>query len=203
VRKTLSASQLVLCGLCVLGLFGCSSSGQSLATDLSGVQAAAQPPATPTEHSNGIVMDWSTSHVLFPRVGEINSLVAVQHDPRAILSWQAAEREDFHRARGPRHFLPVQNDVNRDWSISLGTGGVAPSMYPAKFTFNIGAAPTCTAVSPAVPDYVVFPVNVAGSLTQPNIVAFDNLYSGTTPSAGICNRAVPPPGDNRTSATTF
>jgi hypothetical protein len=34
-------------------------------------------------------------------------------------------------------------------------------------------------------------------------VAFDNLYSGTTPSNGICNRASPPPGDNGTSATTF
>jgi len=203
VRKTLSASHLALCGLCVLGLFGCSSSGQLLTTDLSGQQAAAQPPATPTEHSNGIVMDWSTSHVVFPRVGEINALVAVQHDPRAILSWQAAEREDFHRVRGPRHFLPAPTDVNRDWSINLGTGGVAPTMYPAKFTFDIGAAPTCTAVSPAIPDYAVFPVNVAGSPTQPNIVAFDNLYSGTTPSNGICNRAVPPPGDSGIAATTF
>ena len=148
-------------------------------------------------------MDWSTSHTLFPRVGEIHSLVAVQHDPRAILSWQAAEREDWHRVRGPRHFLPAQSDVNRDWSISLGTGGVAPSMYPAKFTFDIGAAPTCTAVSPAVPDYVVFPVNVAGSGTQPNIVGFDNLYSGTTPSAGICNRTPVGGVDDGISATTF
>ena len=203
MRKTLSASHLALCGLCVLGLFGCSSSGQLLTTDLTGQQAAAQPPATPTEHSNGIVMDWSTSHTLYPRVGEINALVAVQHDPRAILSWQAAEREDFHRVSGPRHFLPAQTDVNRDWSINLGTGGVAPTMYPAKFTFDVNAAPTCTAVSPAIPDYAVFPVNVAGSPTQPNIVAFDNLYSGTTPSNGICNRAVPPPGDSGIAATTF
>ena len=202
MRKTRSASHLALCGLCVLGLFGCSSSGQLLTTDLSGQQAAAQPPATPTEHSNGIVMDWSTSHTLYPRVGEIHSLVAVQHDPRAILSWQAAEREDFHRVGGPRHFLPAQSDVNRDWNISLGTGGVAPSMYPAKFTFDIGAAPTCTAVSPAIPDYAVFPVNAVGSATQPNIVAFNNLYSGT-PTIGICNRASPPPGDSGTSATTF
>ncbi|MGA7795973.1 MAG: hypothetical protein WCA19_23320 [Candidatus Acidiferrales bacterium] len=203
MRKTLSASHLALCGLCVLGLFGCSSSGQLLTTDLSGQQAAAQPAATPTEHSNGIVMDWSTSHTLYPRVGEINALVAVQHDPRAILSWQAAERQDFLRVRGPRHFLPVQSDVNRDWSINLGIGGVAPTMYPAKFTFDVNAAPTCTAVSPAIPDYAVFPVNVAGSATQPNIVAFDNLYSGTTPSNGICNRAVPPPGDSGIAATTF
>ena len=203
MRKTRSASHLALCGLCVLGLFGCSSSGQLLTTDLSGQQAAAQPPATPTEHSNGIVMDWSMSHTLFPRVGEINALVAVQHDPRAILSWQAAEREDFHRVGGPRHFLPAQSNVNRDWSISLGTGGVAPSMFPAKFTFDIGASPTCTAVSPAVPDYVVFPVNVVGSATQPNLVAFDNLYSGTTPSAGICNRAPVGGVDDGVSATTF
>jgi hypothetical protein len=203
VRKTLSASHLALCGLCVLGLFGCSGSSQFMNADLPAGQGAAQPVGQQMEHSNGIVQDWTTSHTLFPRVGEINALVAIQHDPRAILSWQAAERADFLRVRGPRHFLPVPTEVNRDWSISLGTGGVAPSMYPAKFTFNIGAAPTCTAVSPAVPDYAVFPVNVAGSGTQPNIVAFDNLYSGTTPSNGVCNRASPPPGDNGTSATTF
>jgi hypothetical protein len=166
-----------------------------LTTDLSGQQAAAQPPATPTEHSNGIVMDWSTSHTLFPRVGEIHSLVAVQHDPRAILSWQAAERQDFLRVRGPRHFLPAPTDVNRDWSISLGTGGVAPSMYPAKFTFDITAAANCAS------DFAVFPVNVAGSGTQPNIVAFNNLYSGT-PTIGICNRT-PSGSDTGVAATTF
>ena len=105
-------------------------------------------------------------------------------------------------AQGVLDTSSPQNDVNRDWSISLGTGGVAPSMYPAKFTFNIGAAPTCTAVSPAVPDFAVYPVNVAGSATQPNIVAFNNLYSGTTPSAGICNRA-PTGNDTGIAATTF
>ena len=90
-------------------------------------------------------------HVVYPRIGEINSLIALQHDPRAILSWQAAERQDFIRVRGPRHFLGQQN--HQDWSISLGTGAMAASMYPAKYTFDTSAAPTCTAVSPLFPDF--------------------------------------------------
>ena len=121
-------------------------------------------------------------HVVYPRIGEINSLIALQHDPRAILSWQAAEREDCHRVRGPRHFLGQQD--HQDWSISLGGGTTAPAMYPAKFTFDVNATANCAT------DFIVYPVNVAGSGTQPNIVAFNNLYSGTTPTAGICNRTL-------------
>ena len=195
----------------MLGLFGCSSNGQSLITNLPGEQPAAQPAAQPatqaTEHANGIVQDWSTSHLVYPRIGEINSLIALQHDPRAILSWQAAEREDFHRVRGPRHFLPVQSDLSRDWSISLGTGGMAASMYPAKYTFDVNATPTCiVGTGVPLPDFVVFTVNVAGSAIQPNIVAFQDLYSGTAPGpTGICNTQRPSyfTGDTPTSAATF
>ena len=133
-------------------------------------------------------------HVVYPRIGEINSLIALQHDPRAILSWQAAEREDWHRVRGPRHFLGQQD--HQDWSISLGTGGMAPAMYPAKFTFDVNATANCAT------DFIVYPVNVAGSGTQPNIVAFHNLYSGTTPTNGICNRT-PSGSDTGVAATTF
>jgi hypothetical protein len=194
VRKVFSASPLPLCFLCVLGLFGCSSRGQSLIADLPGEQAAAQPATQPTEHANGIVQDWSMHHLVYPRIGEINSLIALQHDPRAILSWQAAEREDFHRVRGPRHFLGQQ--VHQDWSISLGGGTTAPAMYPAKFTFDVTAAPSCAT------DFIVYPVNVASSGTQPNIVAFNNLYSGTTPTNGICNRT-PSGSDTGVAATTF
>ena len=79
-------------------------------------------------------------HVVYPRIGEIHSLIALQHDPRAILSWQAAEREDWHRVRGPRHFLGQQD--HQDWSISLGGGTTAPAMYPAKYTFDVNATPT-------------------------------------------------------------
>jgi hypothetical protein len=55
-------------------------------------------------------------------------------------------------------------------------------MYPAKFGFDITAAPSCTN------DYVVFPIDATGSATQPNIVALNYLYSGTAGATGICNR---------------
>jgi hypothetical protein len=168
VLKTFSAIRLAFCAVCVLCLFG-SAYAQEKDTDKDQT----------TEHKNGMVQDWSGRHVLYPRIGEIHSLIAVQNDPRAILSWQAAEREDWHRSRGWHHFR--ESSLERDWSISLGTGTTAPAMYPAKFTFDTTAVANCTS------DFIVFPVNVAGSATQPNLVAFNDLYSGTTGGTGICN----------------
>ena len=194
MQKTFSASPLPVCLLCVLGLFGCTSSGQSLITGLPGEQAGAQPAAQPAEHANGIVQDWSTGHVVYPRIGGINALIALQHDARAILSWQAAERQDFIRIRRPQRFF--DGEAHQDWSISLGAGGMAASMYPAKFTFDVNAAANCAT------DFIVYPVNVTGSGNQPNIVAFNNLYSGTTPTAGICNRTSSG-SDTGVAATTF
>ncbi len=56
-------------------------------------------------------------------------------------------------------------------------------MYPAKFTFDVTQTPSCAN------DYVVFPIAAQGSATQPNLVAFNNLYSGTGGGGtGYCNR---------------
>jgi hypothetical protein len=87
--------------------------------------------------------------------------------------------------------------MHRDWSISLGTAGTAPGMYPAKFSFDVTQAPSCPN------DYVVYPVAAKGSATQPNLVAFNNLYSGTgAAGTGICNRTVSA-SDVGTSATVL
>jgi hypothetical protein len=55
-------------------------------------------------------------------------------------------------------------------------------MYPAKFSFDVTQAPSCAN------DFVVFPIATKGDAGQPNLVAFNNLYSGTTGGTGICNR---------------
>jgi hypothetical protein len=55
-------------------------------------------------------------------------------------------------------------------------------MYPAKYSFDVTQAPSCAN------DYVVFPIAAQGSGTQPNLVAFNQLYSGTAGVNGICNR---------------
>lgn len=156
----------------------------------------------PKEHPNGIVQDWSHHHVVFPRFGEIHSLIAVQDDPRAQLSWQHSIRQDWRREYRWRHPHHKASGIHKDWSISLGSGTTAPAMYPAKFTFDTTAAPSCTT------DFAVFPVNLAGGATQPNIVGFNNLYSGTTGGTGICNapangRTVVAGVDDGVSATTM
>lgn len=183
MRKLFSASPLALCVLGALALYGCSGNGPAGLTESMPVDQA--PPTAQTQHANGVVEDWNTRHVIYPRVGNPNTMMALQHDVRALQSWQLAARNALLRSRVPPRFLPIQSDAHRDWSISPGGGSVAPSMYPAKFGFSISS--TVTAAN-CTSDFAVFPIDVAGGGGQPNIVGLDNLYSGTVPSNGICNR---------------
>ncbi len=58
----------------------------------------------------------------------------------------------------------------------MGAGAtVGAGNYPAKFSFNAGTA-SCT-------DFVVYNTSLAGSPTQATVVAFNNLYVG---SSGLC-----------------
>ena len=142
--------------------------------------------------------DWSTRHAIYSQTGTSAALEAARTDPRAIFRWREVEQREaqqrqafaFREFRGrriPRRFPLRAAPTQRDWSINLGTAGTAPAMYPAKFSFNVKSTPDCTK------DFVVFPVNAVGSATQPNIVALNNLYSGSAAlngSNGVCNRAV-------------
>src|SRR5579862_2103753 len=76
----------------------------------------------------------------------------------------------------------------RDWNMSLGTGTVAPGQFPAEVTAGEstitgtgGASPTGNCLT----DFVIFGLNTVGTNTQANLIAFDDLYSGTTGSP-IC-----------------
>jgi hypothetical protein len=90
----------------------------------------------------------------------------------------------------------------RDWGQSLGATRFSPvnatnaePLYPAKYTFDINAIPSCQN------DFVVFPTTAAGaSPTNPggingqaSIIAFDQLYSSQGGTTGIC-------GDNGPAA---
>lgn len=184
-RKTFSALHLAFSASCVLSLFALSTHGQG----------RGRVNYEAIEHPNGLVQDWSHRHALYPRVGPIQSLMAVQNNPRAIHSWQAAARSDWRQWNNLRFHNPAQGGTHRDWSISLGGGTTAQSMYPAKFGFDVNAAPDC------VNDFIVYPINAVGSGTQPNIVAFNNLYRG--PSSGLCNGASVSGVDDGVSATTL
>ncbi len=122
------------------------------------------------------IYDWTMRHMIFPRTGPINKMIAAERNPRAMLTWQR-ELGRWRWRRPPSR--RTTKGTHRDWSIYLGQNGTAPAMYPAKYSFDITGTPSCTS------DFVVFPINAPGSTIQPNIVAFNNLYGGTRP-AGIC-----------------
>jgi hypothetical protein len=130
--------------------------------------------------------DWSMRYVVYPAYGPVTSMLAAQRDTRAIFNW-----ERRMRWREPvRHPVPrfdplvpiIKSRFDRDWSVNLGTAGTAIGMYPAKFSFDVTQTPSCAN------DFVVFPIAAQGSAAQPNIVAFNYLYSGTAGANGICNR---------------
>jgi hypothetical protein len=73
-----------------------------------------------------------------------------------------------------------KKDLRVDWSVSLGAGNVAASMFPAKYSFDINGTPSCAN------DFAVFGLNVAGVTNgQANLVGINNLYAGSSPT-GAC-----------------
>jgi hypothetical protein len=188
----------------------------------------AGPQTIPRVQPQSRFHDWSTRHALYPRFGTMAALEAARTDPRALFRWRETEQREIAARRtrwlelqpgllqsSARHWprrLPPGDFAeaaafNADWSINLGTTGTAPAMYPAKFTFDTTAAVTTTnctydSINHIVHDYVVFPVNATGGAAQPNIVAFENLYSGTAGGNGICNRTATA-NDNGVSATVL
>jgi len=145
-------------------------------------------------------VDWSNRHLIYSGPPTGPNAWRSMHDPRYLrhLSMYGEHRRfdedrwfpDEWRDRreggpiGRRHESPLK----RDWQFSLGanatTGNVSGGFsYPAKFTFDINATPSCTN------DYVVFPTGLSGaSGGQASIVAINELYSGT---AGICGTGQP------------
>jgi len=127
---------------------------------------------------------------------------AAAQDPRARFSWGQAGGFGGGDSGGRILLLRLREHnklaatLHRDWSINLGTAGTAAAMYPAKFSFDVTATPSCAN------DFVIYPINAKGSSTQPNLVAFNNLYSGTAGSIGICNRT-PSGSDNGVAATVL
>jgi hypothetical protein len=164
------------------------------------VAALASSPCFAQSETDGFPEDWTHHHVVFSDPGSLHDASGrasfdawykVVTDPR--FTYQQHKRgehrrpdsdQDRDKDRGDNG-LETPPPLDRDWSASLGGAGVAPGMFPAKWTFSTTAAPSCT-------DFVVFPVNKAGvSGSQPNIVGYKNLYvnAGAT---GFCSGLTAP-----------
>jgi hypothetical protein len=194
-----------------MGLRPSAIVGVILLLSLGSFAALSQAPRGPR---SGLVEDWSMRHVVFARSGSFTTMMAAQRDPRAFLSWHKAglravsipnalaaqgnpaSQIEFFSFRGFHGRRLPNRGAHVDWSISLGAQSTAPAMFPAKFNFDINAVPSCAN------DFVVFPVNQTPDGTHENLVAFKNLYSGTVPANGICNRTASA-SDTGVSATVL
>ena len=154
-----------------------------------------------------LVDDWTHHHVIFSdpgteqdaiKKGTHEEWLRIVNDPRyrmqqirrGAIAKQASHFgsdpwNDKEHDRGREGKPPAGNEdesIQRDWTVTLGPAGASTAIdtYPAKFTFNVNAAPSCSQ------DYVIYPVDVAGSSTQANILGVNNLYkttcTGTVPS---------------------
>jgi hypothetical protein len=126
-----------------------------------------------------LVTDWSHRHVLFSPPHNLMDRFRLSRNPRYV---QQIMRRDAER-RDPRNGWPWSRPtkdrdlLHGDWSIDIGTTAtVGAGNYPAKFSFNAGTA-SCS-------DFVVYNTSMAGGTGQASVVAFNNLYNGSSPGCG-------------------
>ena len=133
----------------------------------------------------GLPIDWSHRHMLYTQAGSVPDMMQARSDPRFLHSYLARNvRQPLNwRRPGPRRTRTNFNS-HVDWAVSLGpTGGFPLGEYPAKYSYDVTAAPSCAN------DFVVFTVTAAPRAgTQANLVGLNNLYSGNNP-AGLCGAA--------------
>ena len=129
----------------------------------------------------GMSLDSTQHSIVFTREGLTRHPEAMEREPRvrfqAMQRWQPPDLATFHSASQ----LPVSTAAtsHRDWNVDLIAGRIFANSYPTKYVFDPAAAPDCTR------DFVVYGLATAGTTGgQANLVAFNNLYSGTGGACG-------------------
>jgi hypothetical protein len=143
----------------------------------------AQEAAAPRH--TGVPQDWSQHHIVFSRDALARHPDLIYREARilhqAMQRWQAPNSNVFHGV-DPLPTAAGSSGPHRDWSVSPLGGHLVADAFPAKFSFDPGAPPDCTN------DYVVFGLQTVGvNGAAANLVAFNNLYSGTSPA--LCGAA--------------
>src|SRR5258708_21530598 len=88
-RKTFSAFHFALFAFFVLSLFGSPAYGQR------------KNKNETIQHPDGLVQDWSHHHAVYPRIGPLQNLLAVQKKPRGHHSLPTAARTTRHPPNNP------------------------------------------------------------------------------------------------------
>jgi hypothetical protein len=142
--------------------------------------AAEQPRSVSAQHAP-MVQDWSTAQALFrdPETpeeartrGHLARWQRLASDPRFMFG--LVRKLEAHAP--PVAVSPKV--VHRDWANVLGggAGGLGgsgfPGVYPAKYSFDINAAPNCST------DFVVFGTNAAGANSSGTAESWTGTFVG-------------------------
>lgn len=132
----------------------------------------------------GVPQDWTQHHVIFTRDGLLRHPEALYREPRVYYkALQRSQRNDSALLPAATAALVASTATSssQDWNVSLGSGRIAPNMYPAKYRFDPTVPADCTL------DFLVMGLTATGAIGgQANLVAFNNLYAGT---GGLCGAA--------------
>jgi len=130
-----------------------------------------------------MISDWSNHHVIFSRPATAERAKLVEQDPRY---WQQIRRraaavlpeaETAHaltsalRPSSKASSSGKKQGLGRDWAQDMGPSAtVGAGNYPAKFSFDEETASCAN-------DFIVYNTGLAGSSTQPSILAYNNVYT--------------------------
>ena len=146
-----------------------------VALSLGALYLCAQGARVPHRSRIGVPQDWSSRQIVFTRDGLTQHPELLNLEPRILHQVMQRWGSDLGYFRGPDlppDFSPPT--IHRDWNFALGGGRLAAEIFPAKYSFDPGAPPSCTN------DYVVFALNTQGvTHGQANLVGLHNLYAGT------------------------
>ncbi len=139
----------------------------------------------------GVPLDWSTRHILFTNQSSPQDRATAMRDPRYYINW--LQRSSYLAPRDPVELpLPIpkkHKHIGVDWAMPLGgAGGMPVGESPAKYSFS-DSGYNCTT------DFAVYTIGATPSSTQANIVAFNNLYTGTASSSCPFGPQTPPTTD--------
>ncbi len=119
-------------------------------------------PVWAAENGFPAPVDWSHKHLIITNAASPQQRVAASQDPRHISNWLRRTQAQQARVLGNRNRERITRrpQLDRDWSVSLGTGRVAPAMSPAKWgmiTSSTVLIVNCTT------DYVVYGLDAAAT----------------------------------------
>ncbi len=169
----------------------------------------------------GLPDDWSHHRVVFPdpgtaedamRKGTYDHWQKIVNDPRYVMQQlklglpvrgPASEDVDFRNSVGKwlakSRTKAISTELHRDWAVSLGAGGVAQGMYPAKWSSTSYTYPTDFSMANCSTDYAVFPINHTTGYGRAHVVAtFSTIQYATGTNFSV---TVTPTGGTATTLT--